>query len=354
MTIPALAFKGLRDAASRPKMVFVLWLGNLLAALPLYLLFAGAFGAAVGASGLGRGLAARTDMNLVVEILTTSGPAWRDLARVALGLALIYEIAAIFFSGGILEVLLEREGKPFGPTFFSGAGRFGRFFRVSVFSLLLWIPAGALFFVVDGILSAVGSDPNREQLGFDLMLARYALLLALFHFIRMMKDYARIRMAVTDSRGALAALGRAAAFVMRRLGRTLGLYYLLGVASLALLAAFVAADSALSKTTSAAILAGFVLTQLFVAARSGLRIAYLGAQTGFYLREVGRPARPAAGSASAAQDARGEVDQGAKELQARDEGDADQPERQQEKPDQGVEKEDEQGQGPTDDKQDQP
>ena len=360
MTILSFAVKGLRDAASRPKMVFVLWLGNLLAAIPLYLLFTGAFGAALGASGLARGLAAKTDMNVLFEILTSSGPAVRDLLRAALGLILVYEFAWIFFAGGILQTLLGDAAAPFASTFFSGGGRFyGRFFRLTMYSLLLWLPAGVLFIVFDGILSAVQSDPNREQLGFFLALARYAFALALLHLIRMISDYARIRIAVRDSRDVFAELGRAVRFVLGRLGRTLALYYLLGLAGLAILILFELLDSALPKTSPAAIFAAFVLTQVFIAARSGLRIAYQSAQMGLYLEEMKTGGGKACGLAApvspgAAQDARGEMDQGPEKLQAGVQGDADQAERQEEKPDQRVEEKDQEGQRPTDDKQDQP
>ncbi len=360
MTILALAVKGLRDAVSRPKMVFVLWLGNLLAAVPLYLLFTGAFNASLGASGLARGLAAKTDMNVLLEILTTSGPAIRDLVRAALGLTLVYEFAWIFFAGGILQTLLGDAAAPFASEFFSGGGRFyGRFFRLTLFSFLLWLPAGALFIVFDGILSAVQSDPNREQLGFFLVLARYAFAFALLHLIRMILDYARIRVAVRDSRDVFAELGRAVRFVLGRLGRTLALYYLLGLAGLAILVLFWILDSALPKTTPAAILAALVLTQVFIAARSGLRIASQSAQAAFYLQEIktggGKAYRLAApASAGAAQDARGKMDQGSEKIQAGVQGDADQAERQEEKPDQRVEEKDQEGQRPTNDKQDQP
>ena len=269
--------------------------------------------------------------------------------------------AAIFLAGGVLHTLrTDVEPRPFAAALFLGGGRFyGRFFRLGIFSLLLWLPAGVLFVIFDGVLSAVQSDPNREQLGFILTLARYAFALALFQLIRMISDYARIRIAVRDSRDTLAELGRAVLFVGGRFGRTLGLYVLLALAGLALLVAFGILDSSLAKTTPAAIFAGFVLTQIFVAARGGLRIASLSAQRGFFLQETrageggaSGPAVPA--SAGAAQHPRGEVDQRPEELQAGAERDADQTERQQEKPDERIQDQHEEGQGPANDEQNQP
>ena len=361
MNVLSHAFLGLKDAGRRPKTIAALWLVNLLCALPLYLLFTASFGAALGASGLARGLAAKSDMNAVVEVLTGSGAALRDTLLTAAILIAVHELAAIFLAGGVLHTLrTDVEPRPFAAAFFLGGGRFyGRFLRLGIFSLLLWLPAGVLFIIFDGILSAVQSDPNREQLGFILTLARYAFALALFQLIRMISDYARIRIAVRDSRDTLAELGRAILFVGGRFGRTLGLYVLLALAGLAVLVAFGILDSSLAKTNPAAIFAGFVLTQIFVAARGGLRIASLSAQRGFFLQEARAgegeaswPAVPA--SAGAAQHPRGEVDQRPEELHAGAERDADQAERQQEKPDERIQDQHEKGQGPADDEQNQP
>jgi hypothetical protein len=361
MTVISHALHGLKAAVRRPKTTAAVWLVNLLCALPLYAMFTASFSAALGASGLARGLAAKTDMNVIVEVLTGSGAALRETLLMAAILIFVHGLAALFLAGGILETLRTgAEPRPFAAAFFSGGGRFyGRFFRLGVFSLLLWIPAGALFLVFDGLLSAVQSDPNRERLGFVLALARYAFALALFHLIRMISDYARIRIAVRDSRAAFAELGRAVLFVLGRFGRTVGLYGLLGLASLAVLAVFGIMDSALPKTTPAAILAGFVLTQIFIAARAGLKIAFLSAQRDFYLRETKTDESAASAAASpalagAAQNPRREVDKRPEELQAGIQRDADQAERQEKQPDERVQKKNEEGQGPADDKQNQP
>ena len=341
MTVIALTLRGFKAAARRPKTAAVLWLANLLAALPLYVLFTSWFGAALGSSGLARGLAARTDMNAVVEVLTASGAALRETLLAAVLLIAVHQIMALFLAGGILETLgPDAEPRPFAAAFFGGGGRFfGRFLRLEAFSLLLWIPAAFLYLAFDAVLSGLQADPMREQLGFYLAFVRIVFALALFHLIRMILDYARIGAAARDERGMLLALGRAAAFVLRRPGRTLALYYLLGLAGLGPLAIFLIADGALAKTSPPAIAAGFVLTQIFIFVRGGLRIAGLSAERGFYL---------------GSQDAGGKIKQGPNELEAGPERDADQTERQEKQPDQGIEEKDQKGQGPADDQQDQP
>jgi hypothetical protein len=199
----------------------------------------------------------------------------------------------------------------------------------------------------------------REQLGFFLSLARAIFALVLLHLVKMILDYARIRIAVRDSRDVFAELLRAVRFVLSRLGRTLALYYLLGLAGLVIFLLFGIADSTLPKTSPAAIMAGIILTQIFIAARSGLRIAYQSAQMGFFLRETDKVGRKASAGAApdspgAAQHAGGEMYKGPEQLEAGVQCDPDQAERQEEQPDQGIENKDQESQGPTDDKQNQP
>jgi hypothetical protein len=341
MTVIALTLRGFKAAARRPRTASILWLANLLAALPLYVLFTSWFGAALGSSGLARGLTARTDMNAIVEVLTASGAALRETLLAAVLLIAVHQITAIFLAGGILETLgPDAEPRPFAAAFFGGGGRFyGRFLRLEAFSLLLWMPAAFLYLAFDAVLSGLQADPMREQLGFYLVLARIGFALILIHFIRLILDYARIGAAARDARGMLLELGRAAAFVVRHPGRTLALYYLPGLAGLAAFALFLIMDGALPKTPGPAIGAGFALTQIFIFVRGGLRIAGLSAERGFYL---------------GSQDAGGQVKQGPDELEAGPERDADQAERQEKQPDQRIEEKDQKGQGPADDQQDQP
>jgi hypothetical protein len=361
MSIIACGLKGIRDASARPKMVVVLWLANLLAAVPLYLVFSAAWGGAVGASGLGGSLASKTDMNAVVEVLTGSSSSLRNAMIVALGLAALYELAAIFLAGGILETLIRKPGKgAFASAFFGGGGRFyGRFFRLSVVSLLLWVPAAGLYLVLDLALSAAFHDPNLELLGFYLDIFRGAFALALFFLIKMIVDYARIRIAVRDSRGAAAGLLSAVRFVGRRPGRTLGLYCGLGLLGLGLLALYGLADSSLPKTSPAAVAAGLALAQIFILSRGWLKIVYQAGQMEFYLAETGMAGRSAGEDAPTAlsrssQGAGRKAQESADQIESGVDRDAQQPERQEKKPDHGVEDQGQERQGPAEDEQDQP
>jgi hypothetical protein len=272
--------KGIRDAASRPRIIAILWLLNAVFASVAYVLFSSLFVSALGRSGLGAGLMSKPDMNVFFEALTTSGRPLGVMLSGIFALVLLYFLASIFFQGGILGGLLDVSGgAATGRVFFAGgAAYYGRFLRLAVYSLVLWLPAVAFYLAVDGILSGLTKGSTNEPLMFDLTLVRVALAVFLIFLIKMIMDYARIRIAAQDARRVMASLAGSVRFVFRRPVLTLGLYYLLGLTGWTAFAVWRLAHAALPLTTLGGVWAAFVLAQVFIASRGWLAIAYQSAQ----------------------------------------------------------------------------
>jgi hypothetical protein len=281
--------KGIRDALLRPKATVVLWLVNAAFAAIVYFVASGALTQALGRSLAADDLLSRSNVDALFELLTGNAAALSALLLVALVALVLYVLVSPFLYGGILHDLAhqgERSGG-FAQSFWAGGGRYyGRFFRLIPASLVVWVPAVVFYFLADRALDYIGRDPLKEQLGFYLTFVRIAVALFLFFLVKMIMDYARIRLAVTESRSALGALAWAAVFVLRRLGGTLALYYLLGLTALAGFAAYLGLQSLFAKTTAGAVLAGFLLTQLHILWRSWIKVAYLGAELSFYSQSV--------------------------------------------------------------------
>ena len=242
MSIIANYRKGIAEAAVRPKTILLLWLVNLGFAFPAYLLFSTFFGSAVGRSGAAQGLMTKLDMNILFEVLTSSGRA--------------------FFEGG--------------------ARFYGRFLRLTILSLILWIPAAAVFGAASAVVGGLTQDSTREQLSFYLTIG-LALFAAFFvYLIKMILDYARIHLATEDSPSALRALGAGVRYVVVHPGRTLGLYYLLGLTGLAVIAVVKLIAGAMPGRTNAEVWALFLIVQLWLLSRGGLWVAYQSAQMANY------------------------------------------------------------------------
>jgi hypothetical protein len=276
--------KGIRDALLRPKAAVVLWLVNAAFAAIVYFVAAGAVTAALGRSLAADDLLSRSNVDALLELLTGPGGALTALLTVVLVLFLLYLFVSPLLYGGILHELIHpREEDSFAQSFWAGAGRYyGRFLRLVPASLVLWLPAGAIYLLADRALDVLGQNPLKERLNFYLDFVRIAAALFLFFLVKMIMDYARIRIAATEARSALGALAWAAGFVLRKLGTTLALYYILGLTALAGAAVYLGIQSLLPKTTSLAVLAGFFVTQLHIFWRSWIKVAYQGAELGYY------------------------------------------------------------------------
>jgi hypothetical protein len=279
MTITSCYKKGVTEATARPKLMAVLWLFNILFASILYIIFFGAFDAAVGPSLVLKDLLKTGDMNIILETLTKPAGPFTSAFRAAPIVILLYFLANVFLQGGVLNVLVAPRGREkFAACFFGGGGRFyGRFLRLLIYSAVVLVPAIILFVAVNAVLRVLG-DPSRERQMVLFVIIRVALGLFLLHLVKMVLDYARIMIATRDSRTVFRALMDAVRFVLRRLSGTLGLYYLLGLTGLAMALAYLGVKSIIGTTTAAGILAVFLITQVYIAGRGWLRAAYQAGQ----------------------------------------------------------------------------
>lgn len=261
---------GIREASRRPTMIALLWLANIGLAAPAYFFFSGALGAAVGKS------AAPLDQDAMIEFLTGSGGAIRGVTTALLAAVVLSAFVSIFLFGGILHTLVRGgAGERPGQTFFAGGARYyGRFLRLTLYSIVLWVSALALFIPVHMLATAVMKDSTNEQLGFVLTVLRVVLALFLVYFNKMILDYARIRIVREDTNRVYDSLAWAVRFVFGRLGGTLLLYALLGVTGLAMLVAYFGLSRLFPGSTTAAIVSVFLLSQFFVAGRGWLKIAF--------------------------------------------------------------------------------
>lgn len=272
--------KGTREAAARPKVILMLWAANAAFAFVAYRLFSSLFASALGRSGAAADLMTKADMNVLFEALVGSGRPLGVLRAGLLALILLYFFVSIFLQGGMLAGLVDgtledRSGRVF---FSGGAQYYGRFLRLAVYSLVLWVPAVIFFGLVNALLGALTRDSTHEQFTFCLTLVRIALAVFLLFLIKMIMDYARIRIVTGKTKKVFRSLLDSLRFVFGRPGLTLGLYYLLGLTGLAIFAAWRFVIHAVPVTTAAAVWAVFLLTQLFIFSRAWLQLAYQSAE----------------------------------------------------------------------------
>jgi hypothetical protein len=284
---------GIRKASSQGKMVLVLWTFSLLFATVVYFVGRGYFVGALGQSALGETLK-QFNAGLFLEMLTHNAAPVGMMIKVMVVLAFLYYWVSVFLTGGILHVLLsdnastgdEPGRRRFAPAFFQGVGRYlGRFFRLEIYSLIIWV--GFLLFqwviwIVAGPLTSDGSNERMMDYVFWVWLG---LSLVLVYFIHMILDYARIIIVRADTTRVWRSMWEAVGFVFRKLFGTLALYYTLLITGAVIILVYWGIHSRISTGSSGSIWLAFIVGQVFIMSRGWLKVAFQAAQLSYYGRD---------------------------------------------------------------------
>jgi len=282
---------GIKKATAERKMVFLLWIFNIAFASAVYFLVSGYVGKALGNSEASETLLKRFDFGVFLEMLVHKGGPILTIALAAFILGVTYFWVSVFLNGGTLFSLIEA-GKSSGPddrrprfmqVFFHGAGKFfGRFFRLTIYALLLWLACVLVFLLVNAATKPMMANGLNEKAVFYLTVVKVMIGLFLFFLIRMILDYARIAIVTEDSSDVFRALIRAVGFVFRRLGSTLGLYYLLLLTGGIMFALFWVLNTIIPTESYFPIMLSFLVGQVFILSRGWLKIAFQASQLRFY------------------------------------------------------------------------
>jgi len=282
---------GIKEATLQPKMIIILWLRNFIFGLALFYLFFRLLTWTIGNSVLADRLLEGFDFSVFFELLVHHDESINLLLTVGFVLILLYFLVSIFLYGGILSILTlppeaKEERRRLAQTFFQGAGKFfGRFFRLSIYALILWVA----FILINLLLNSLGKfltgNGSNEWIGFYFFWIRVAIGLFLVFLIRMILDYSRIEIVILDSRAVFLSLFKAIKLVFQKFGKTLALYYLLVLTGITVIIVFWLAKPYLPAFSSPwmTMLIAFLVAQLFIAFQGWLKIAFQSAQLVFYI-----------------------------------------------------------------------
>jgi len=311
--------EGIVRAGSAPGLLVLLWVLNLLVALPFAAALAGSIDTSVGDRLVQRDLAAGYAPEWFGEFeADAGGPAggfertfgagivgagaflknldawwsgrlfdpgftggWGLLAAGAL-----YALAWALLLGGVIDRLAGRGGRawrlPFRDLLAAGGRFFFRFVRLAVLSgvlyLLVFLGARWLF----GAIEEAARDVTVERTALTWTLAGFALVVLLLAVVRTAFDYAKVAVVLEDRRSAVGAALSGLGFVVRHPLRTLGLFAVFAVVGLALLWLYGAVAPTAGPGTWAGVVLAFVLGQIALGTRLGLRLATLGGETALY------------------------------------------------------------------------
>ena len=288
--------RGVGSAARRPGLVLLLWAWNLLlgfiAAVPAFRWWAAAFGPSPAADSL------RTRFDLAVLSDLTKyeqvSPFGLLIGTVA-GVALVALVAGAFVNGGILEVLAtEGDRRSLLHRFFRGGGHFfGRYLRLLLLTVIGGLIVSGIVGAAAGAATAPLADSEWEPASYLVPIANLAVLALIWGWFYLAQDYARIRVAVDDSRGMVRAWFRGLMFVLRRPLGTYGIGIAMAVVSGLLLAVSFWYDNTFPSGTWAMLIALVLVQQVTLAGRACARVAMVAGERHFYLAALPPVAAPA-------------------------------------------------------------
>ena len=277
---------GVREATSRYKMVLLLWFFNFLFGFFIFYLLYNRLSEALSQSTISEGMLSKVNYHFVFEFLTYHGQALGAIRNAALVLIGVYILVSVFLLGGILHSLVETQKTSFLQRFFQGCGKFfWRFLRLFVYSLILWLAFAVFMLILGLVISAFTGNGVNEQLTFYLFWVELAIALFFIFFINMIQDYARIRIVTEDSRYVFRSLFQSIGYIFKRLGRTLGLYYLFVLTGVALAGVYWLLKSVLPFSSAVAILIMFLVYQIFILSQGWVKIAFQAGQLSYYTLE---------------------------------------------------------------------
>jgi len=299
---------GFSATLKAPRLLALLWLTLLLAAVPFGLLMRQSIADDIGGSRAHVELRQRMDM-LWLDEFHDRAPALAEalkpvrLARadflhnldllvggrlfsqnpalVAAGVG--YALIWLLTLGGVVDRFARGGGRFVLSQFLAACGRYlGRLLRLTaVAALIYWL----LYLAARWVFTAI--EAGTQDVTKEASILAYYLLTSLgfalvVGLVMMVFDYARIASVLDEETNTLLALERGLLFVVRHPWSVVALALLMVVATLGLIALRTLVAPGVAEAQAGTILLVFLFGQLFVLARLASRLALVGAEASLY------------------------------------------------------------------------
>jgi hypothetical protein len=274
---------GMGTSVRKPRVLVILYAFNVAFAAAFALPVLAIVQSELGHSFLGTNVRP-ADLSWLGEAALKYGNAAPALIAGLAAVLFLYLALQVFLSGGVVGRLLDKEGRPTLGAFFGDCGRYlGRFTRLFLVSLVfLFLTFGVVLRLLAAVIEPLREGAATEWLPLILANVHLFAALLLLSIVRMIVDYVRIAVVADDERRVLKALRHALTFLKKRFFRAWALYLLIVAGTLAGTIVFYALLGPLGRPSVGAVVAAFVLMQLYIAFRLGIRMLFVAAQAEFY------------------------------------------------------------------------
>jgi hypothetical protein len=284
--------------------VLWLWLGSVVIALPAAVVLEASIRDSVGGSLVGDELRNGFDMGWYGEYradaegverafgptVVGAGPffdnieAWYngslfDAHPGLLGLGVLYALFWALCLGGVLHRYGEAAGLfRLGEFLAEGGAYFFRFIRLAVIAGVLYYAVYRFSAWLFRRIERASQDVTVEETVLAYVVAASLLVVFLLTFINVSFDYAKIATFRENRRSMVLASLKGFGFVLSNFGRSVTLYYGLGVVGLVMLFVYHAIAPGPGQSTMLGVVAAFALGQMYLIAKLVLRLTFYAGQ----------------------------------------------------------------------------
>ena len=301
-------FSGVGTAASRPRVLIGVWLASVLVALPATWVMAEVLNDSFGSSRVAETMRQGFDMSWHGEFEAAAsgvaatfsptvtgvgaflinlegwatGALFKDFGSL-LGLGLAWALVWALLLGGVLTRYGPAPDGGRSSGFFESGGRyFARFVRLALLAMPLYWLIYRLYRASQRWLAAWTRDMTRETDVLICSLTAIVLIAFLLVLVRTCFDYAKIATVIEGRRSMFVATVRGMGFVLAHPLRTVGLYLIVALVSIALLLLYGTIAPGAEASTALTIWAGFAIGQAFLLARLFLRLSLLAGEMALF------------------------------------------------------------------------
>ncbi len=211
---------------------------------------------------------------------------FESLAYSAVGLAGVYLLFSVFLSGGIVATLSQTRRVSL-RRFCTNAGRY--FWRYLRLFMVLAVVVGTLAvgyrYSIWRLVTLLEDNATTDRAATLWRGAGVLVAVVLFSAVMMAFDYAKVRTVIEGRGGMIAATARAFGFSLRRLFRTMLLFWLNVLIVIAMFAAYVVVEDRFSNATTESMLGLFAVQQAFILSRIWMKLSFFSSQLAFYQAE---------------------------------------------------------------------
>lgn len=199
------------------------------------------------------------------------------------GFTFLYVLLSTFLSGAFIGTYAKDYRLSFTEFLTEGARHFGRLFRLSLLSLVIYYLLFLWLFDWAGNRIPVWTANSPSEMApFVYYLVKNVLVLFVLSVVTLCFDYAKIRVVVEDRISAFIAFVAGARFALQNFRKTYALYIVLTLVGLVFIVAYAFLREQVAQETYASILLAFALGQVYLMARMWLKASFYASQTSLY------------------------------------------------------------------------